>query len=155
MRKYASLASLLLAALAGCTTSVAPDLATYGNFTASSIPANDVKMAADASRKLVAMYPPAKTRFALQQTAGDAFGIALTESLRRKGFALQEYAPTDSKGTASRPSATPLRLGYVLDLVGTPNLYRVTLQIGDQSLTRAYLVQDGSIFPAGSWVRKE
>ena len=36
------------------------------------------------------------------------------------------------------------------------NLYRVTLLVGNQSLTRAYsAAQNGTLYPAGAWVRKE
>jgi len=43
----------------------------------------------------------------------------------------------------------------VLDQAGDSNLYRLTLLVGNQSITRPYLVQDGSFAPAGYWVRKE
>ncbi|MEI7995190.1 MAG: hypothetical protein WCH01_09845 [Methylococcaceae bacterium] len=34
-------------------------------------------------------------------------------------------------------------------------MYRVTLLVGNQSMTRAYLVQDSTVHPAGLWSRKE
>jgi len=52
-------------------------------------------------------------------------------------------------------SPTGLSLRYILDQVNSLNLYRVTLLVGHQSMTRAYLVQDSTVHPAGLWSRKE
>ena len=38
---------------------------------------------------------------------------------------------------------------------GDWNLYRLTLMVGNQSITRPYLAQNGTFAPAGYWVRKE
>jgi hypothetical protein len=46
-------------------------------------------------------------------------------------------------------------LRYVLDQAGDSNLYRLTLMVGNQSITRPYLAQNGTFAPAGYWVRKE
>lgn len=35
------------------------------------------------------------------------------------------------------------------------NLYRVTVLVGSQSLTRAYITQNSSVYPVGAWARKE
>lgn len=84
MRKTAFLA-LLVVGLAGCATT-APS--TYGNFTQSAPAAFNQTMADDAVKQLVAVYPPASTRFDLQHATPDAFGSSLVESLRAKGYAL-------------------------------------------------------------------
>ena len=113
----------------------------------------------DAVKQLVAVYPPASTRFDLQHATPDAFGSSLVESLRAKGYALLEFKPaapasaasaaTDATATAGKP------LRYILDQAES-NLYRVTLLVGNQSLTRAYsAAQNGTLYPAGAWVRKE
>jgi hypothetical protein len=52
-------------------------------------------------------------------------------------------------------SPTGLSLRYILDQVDSLNLYRVTLLVGHQSMTRAYLAQDSTVHPAGLWSRKE
>ncbi len=44
---------------------------------------------------------------------------------------------------------------YVVDQASGSNLYRVTLLVGAQTLTRAYLTQDDRVNPAGAWARKE
>ncbi|MBB1602620.1 MULTISPECIES: TrbH Mating pair formation protein [Burkholderiales] len=155
MRKTAFLA-LLVVGLAGCATT-APS--TYGNFTQSAPAAFNQTMADDAAKQLVAVYPPASTRFDLQHATPDAFGSSLVESLRAKGYALLEFKPaapasaasaaTDATATAGKP------LRYILDQAES-NLYRVTLLVGNQSLTRAYsAAQNGTLYPAGAWVRKE
>jgi len=80
-------------------------------------------------------------------------------TLRERGYALLEFNPASAKAQATAasepasPAALPLR--YVLDQAGDSNLYRLTLLVGNQSITRPYLVQDGSFAPAGYWVRKE
>jgi hypothetical protein len=162
MRKFAFVA-LLLVGLAGCATTNSP----YGNFAQNSPAADDQKMADDAVKQLVAVYPPASTRFDLHQVTPDAFGASLVESMRAKGYALLEFkpAPAGQQGRAATaasdatatpaPAAPGLPLRYIVDQAAGSNLYRVTLLVGNQSLTRAYSAQNGSVFPAGAWVRKE
>ena len=136
MRKTAFLA-LLVVGLAGCATT-APS--TYGNFTQSAPAAFNQTMADDAVKQLVAVYPPASTRFDLQH--------ALLE-FKPAAPASAASAATDATATAGKP------LRYILDQAES-NLYRVTLLVGNQSLTRAYsAAQNGTLYPAGAWVRKE
>ena len=52
-----------------------------------------------------------------------------------------------------QPAGVDLR--YVLDQPVSLNLYRVTVLVGNQSLTRAYVERDNALLPAGSWVRRE
>lgn len=143
MRKIASLALLALA-LGGCaTTSQQP----YGNFVQSAA-LDQQKLATEAVQQLVTLYVPARTRLELQQPTPDLFGQALVKALRDKGYALLDFVPT-----TATPGGLPLR--YVLDQAGDSNLYRLTLMVGSQSITRAYLAQNGVFAPAGSWARKE
>ena len=159
----------LLAGLAGCASHDPSTNSSYGNFVPDSPAASDQKMAFDAVQRLSALYPPARTRFDLQQITPDAFGTALVASLRAKGYALLEYQPSSGTPGASDPAAptgttpapaakspgTTLALRYVVDFDPASQLYRITLLIGNQSLTRAYLAQNGSTVAAGAWVRKE
>jgi hypothetical protein len=143
MRQFA-LSALLAMALAGCA-STAP----YGNFAAHPPAGLEERIAADTVKQLVALYPPARTRFHLGQPTPDAYGSALVEALRARGYALVEFKE-------AAPAAAPgLSLNYVLDAAASPNLYRVTVTVGQKSLSRAYLAQNDRVAPAGAWVRKE
>ena len=139
-------AALFVLALGGCATT-----GQYGNFVPPTATVDQ--------QQLAVLYPPAKTRLELQQATPDAFGQALVLTLRERGYALLEFNPASAKAQATAasepasPAALPLR--YVLDQAGDSNLYRLTLLVGNQSITRPYLVQDGSFAPAGYWVRKE
>lgn len=147
------LAILLFSAigLSGCAGGHAP--AAFGNFVQGPQTANDRMMADDVAIKLGVLYPPAHTRFAIQQATPDVFGATLIGALRSRGYALAEFNP-------GRPDAHPagtgdLALAYVLDQPVESGIYRVTVLINDQSLSRLYQAKDGSIVPAGYWVRKE
>ena len=153
MRKI-TIAALLVLALSGCATT-----GQYGNFVPPTAAVDQQQLAREAVQQLAVLYPPAKTRLELQQATPDAFGQALVLTLRERGYALLEFDPASAKAqaTAASSSASPagLPLRYVLDQAGDSNLYRLTLLVGNQSITRPYLVQDGSFAPAGYWVRKE
>jgi hypothetical protein len=149
-------------ALAGCATSPPPPA--YGNFVTSPDAVHSKKIAADAVKQLEALYPPARTRFNLQQITSDPFGTALVTNLRARGYALQELPTAASarpkevrKDATTRAASSPdnMTLSYVLDRPVDLDLYRVTLLIGDKALSRVYQSKDGTVAPAGSWVRKE
>jgi hypothetical protein len=154
MRKLLGHAPLLflLAGLAGCA-SIEP----YGNFLGANAPATlNEKLAADTVKQLTVLYPPASTRFDLGQPTPDAYGSALVESLRIKGYAILEFEPDEAALADNPNTAGPgLNLRYVLDAPASTNLYRLTLMVGSQSLSRAYVAQNDSVAPAGAWVRKE
>jgi hypothetical protein len=143
---------LLLAGLTGCaTTSTAP--AGYGSFVTSTSPANDKVVVDDVVKRLVTAYPPASTRLNLRQSATDPFGLVLVASMRTKGYALGEYQAAATAPT--RASADAYTFAYVFDQPAGTGLYRVTLLINNQALSRVYETKDGTIVPAGYWARKE
>ena len=152
---YASTTLVCLIGLVGCAAAPSP----YGSFSVETPAGVDRTVVEDTVRQLTTVYPPANTRFALQQAAPDAFGQHLMASLRAKGYELQESAQESTKerplraegAAATTGTAVPLR--YVFDRAG--DLYRLTLVMGTQSLTRAYLAQNGTVHPAGAWARKE
>jgi hypothetical protein len=154
MRKLLGLAPLmfLLAGLAGCAS-----IETYGNFLGANAPATlNEKLAADTVKQLTVLYPPASTRFDLGQPTPDAYGSALVESLRIKGYAILEFEPDEAASVDNPDTArSGLSLRYVLDAPASTNLYRVTVMVGAQSLSRAYVAQNETVAPAGAWVRKE
>ena len=140
---------ILLVGLAGCTAS--PPL--QGNFNANTTAANDLKMASDAINQLVALYPPASTTLSLQHATPDVFGTSLVELARQKGYAVLELKPEQGKPTAIAKQGLPF--GYTLDSSRDSNIHWITLQIGNQILTRAYVMEAGTTHAAGSWARKE
>jgi len=140
----------LLASLTGCSSG--PKSASYGSFAEVS-PAVDKKLADDAVTKLVGLYPPALTRFNLQHSIADPFGTSLVATMRSRGYALQEQKPEPKSGPDGKSGSRAF--SYVVDQPTGTDLYRVTLTIDNQSLSRVYLAKDGSVGPAGYWVRKE
>ncbi|EPT1903696.1 lipoprotein [Escherichia coli] len=165
MRKIVS-AALLALVLSGCATN-----SPYGNYLTEPARVNQAQLATEAVNQLVELFPPARSRFELQQPTPDAFGQSLVKGLRNSGYAVLELEPKQSSAATTdtneapsageepivsvpSPSQTyPLR--YVVDNAGDSNLYRLTLLVGTQSLTRPYLHQNGELLPAGYWVRKE
>lgn len=142
------LLGLITFALTGCavnSNSRPPDA--YGDFIPeSAVTALREMLVIDSVKQLLALYPPASTRFDLSQSTGDLYGAKLVQSLRQSGYALSESAsPSTGQG---------LSLRYIVDSP-EENLYRVTLQLGTKSLSRAYVTQNEKISPAGAWVRGE
>lgn len=162
-------ALLLSLGLAGCASHTL-----YGNFVDTPAGLDQRKIAGDTVDQLETLYPPAKTRFELKHPTPDAFGIAFVQKLRSRGYALLEFDPEAGKAqppstrpdaaapntTASSSPAFPstgavLPLRYVFDQFTGTDLYRVTVLIGNKSITRAYSKESGTVVPAAYWVRKE
>lgn len=145
--------------IAGCAGQHAP--ASYGNFVSVPTKLDEKVMADDVARKMAVVYPPAHTSIAMRQATPDVFGTTLTASLRGQGYALAEF-DSGSRSTnqrknapAQRPATGDLKVAYVVDQPLSTDLYRVTVLINDQSLSRLYQSRDGTLVPAGYWVRKE
>ncbi|WP_426116082.1 conjugal transfer protein TrbH [Massilia sp. PWRC2] len=157
------LSTLLLVALglAGCAAVPVPANGSYGNFVTTADADSDKAMADDVARKLVALYPPARTRFTLLQATPDTFGTSLIATLRAKGYAMAEFKPaprpTNSPGvTAVAPEqSADIALAYVVDQPMDADLVRVTVLVNSQSLSRLYQAKEGGVAPAGYWIRKE
>ncbi len=148
--------------LAGCVSS-----APYGYLVNGAVPVQmPERLAQDTVTRMEALYPPAHTRLALTHPATDPYGLTLIEALRRKGYGVMENrvntrmnsSTRDDMPIAVQPAVSReagLPFGYVVDGPFEPRLYRVTLFIGSQSLSRAYLMDEQAIAQAGAWVRKE
>ena len=147
---------LLASILAGCVTQ--GTYGKYGNFTETLPAAYSAQMADDTVNRLSALYPPANTRFTLQQQPLDPFGAALVGKLRERGYAVMEPPPQSGQiqakdGEVPQPvPGTDLR--YVVDHLGASQ-YLVTVRVGSQSISRAYRAAANSLTPDGYWVRKE
>lgn len=144
------LAAALVLALAGCA-STPRTAAPQGNYLPDGI--DQSRLAADAVRQLAALYPPARTSLSLQQPANDPFGAALLKGLRASGYSVAEVPATPAKAVGSAQAQPRMPLYYVADPAGP--VYRVMLTVGSESLTRAYVQLNGTMVPAGQWVRKE
>ena len=136
---------ILILLLAGCAAKTEP----IENYVHTVRTAGQELIAHDAVKKLVEIYPPAKTRLDLQQPH-DPFGLLLVRDLRVEGYAIKELVPEDKPDAASEG----LLLRYVLDRADT-SLFRLTLTIGPQSVSRPYQEENGLILPAGSWIHRE
>ena len=148
--------------LAGC---VSPS--PYGYLVNGPVPPQmPERLAQDTVTRMEALYPPAHTRLALTHPAIDAYGLALIEALRRKGYGVMEsrvntrmYPSTrDDMPVAVQPAVSHtegLPFGYVVDGPFESRLYRVTVFIGSQSLSRVYRMDQQVLAQAGAWVRKE
>ncbi|ATH80268.1 conjugal transfer protein TrbH [Pseudomonas sp. KHPS1] len=126
----------------------------YGNFAEHSTPAINQQLASATVRQLVILHPPAKTRLHIAQETTDGYGIALVRSLRASGYSLQEFNPRAAVEKTTK-TAPPLQINYIVDAPGDGNLYRVTLLVGHEILSRAYTIQNDRLLAAGVWVRKE
>lgn len=149
--------------LTGCVTA-----GPYGYAINGTIPPDMAeRLAQDTVATMEAVYPPALTRLTLMHPATDPFGLTLTESLRRKGYGVREtrvHTPAipstrdeqhaqREQPAVSHDEGTPFR--YVVDGPFEQRLYRVTVFIGTQSLSRAYRMDEQAMAHAGAWVRKE
>lgn len=124
------------------------------------------RLAQETVTRMEDLYSPAHTRLALTHPATDPYGLALIEALRQKGYGVRESRVTTrttlsiraDRQTPDEPvmnqdEGIPLR--YVVDGPFEPSLYRLTVFIGNQSLSRVYRLDDQMLAQAGAWVRKE
>jgi hypothetical protein len=127
----------------------------YGNFAA----VDSVELVEDALNALQSAYSPAKTSLVLLQSVEDAFGLSLVDSLRNGGYAVAEYAPSKKGDTPLVSANAGLGFAYTLDALRDGGELRVTLHVGEESLSRLYLVKgaedDASYVPVGFWARRE
>ncbi len=112
-------------------------------------------MASDSIKQLQTLYPPAQTEFNIGQPVPktDVFGTSLVFMMREKGYAVQEYNPTQSTGTL-----TGIGFQYSVDRPVSSaytGLYRVKLVVGKAILTRAYTAKNNMTIPAGAWAKME
>ena len=136
MKKLTILIITLL--LSNCTT------LRYGNFTPDQ-QSKDSYLAKDAVSQINRIYPAARNTFCLRQRVCDAFGIALLNGLRLKGYGVKE-------NICPRNMAN---FFYVVDETIPHKVYRVSIYIGSQTLSRAYAVSSKTPTPITAWSFKE
>ncbi len=148
--------------LAGCVSPTP-----YGYLVTGAVPSQmPDQLAQDTVTRMEDLYPPAHTRLAVTHPATDAYGLALIEALRRKGYGVRESRVTTRTTITTREDRSApvepvvhteegLPFRYVVDGPFEPRLYRLTVFIGSQSLSRVYRMDEQVIAQAGAWVRKE
>ncbi len=141
--------------LNGCATTQ------YGNFIQNASIDASQAMANDAAAQIGRLYPAASTQLNLNHVVNDPFGHTLVDKLRQSGFAVLE---TVNEPISILPLSLPeasaqslpqqgLTFGYVVDQ--SDELYHANVHIGDRHLSRAFLVKDNAIYPAGHWVSRQ
>jgi len=125
--------------MTGCAVKTAQNF----NFAPKLTQVEQQQIASDTVKKLTELYLPAKNRLSFL-VPEDSFGISLVHDLREQGYEVQEQ----TLNSPNEPSGLQVR--YILDQVG--DLYRVTVMIGDDSLSRPYSEQNGVLTAAGCWV---
>lgn len=116
----------------------------YGNLT-DLAPNKDVYLAQDAVSQLSRVYPPTQNTFYIHQQINDGFGIHLIREMRKKGYGIIENVQARQKAN----------FFYVVDMLAAKPLYRVSLYIGSQTLSRVYAKTRGKLEPVSPWSRKE
>lgn len=133
----------------------------YGNFSNLSLDQTSI-MAEYVAARLSTLYPPALTKINMKMDAKDDFGKSLINKLRDRGYSLQEYSSkgqdkiNDSSPSENSKYQGSIDLSYIVDSLGIQDFYRVTINIGKQSISRGFVVDNsGKVSSAGAWVRKE
>ena len=129
---------ILIMLLSSCTSM------RYGNF--AHVPqSKEIYLAKDAVSQLTRVYPPAQNTFCISQKVCDLFGIHLIQEMRKKGYGVNENVWLRNKAN----------FFYVIDETEPGRLYRVSLFIGSQSLSRAYAKRGSRLTPVSPWSHKE
>ena len=134
-----SILVVIMLVMAGCAVTREQNI----NFAPNLTQESQQKIVSDTVKKLTELYLPAKNRLSVQGSK-DTFGISLFQELRNQGYQIQEQtlnSPHDPSG---------LELRYILDQTG--ELYRLTIMIGTDSLSRPYTEENGGILPTGYWM---
>lgn len=129
---------LLIILLSSCTSM------RYGNFTAPAEGRN-FSLAQDSLEQLIRVYPPAQNTFCLNQKVTDGFGRNLIQGMRKKGYGVIENVQPRQKAN----------FFYVVDEVEPRQLYRVSLYINSQALSRLYVSRKNQLVPVSAWAHKE
>lgn len=116
----------------------------YGNFTPMS-QGQDAYLAAEAITQIHRIYPPAQNTFCISQKTVDGFGMHLIQGLRKSGYGLNENECPKHSGN----------FFYVLDEVKPKKLYRLSIFVNTQMLSRIYAKNQEKLVPVSPWSHKE
>ena len=135
-----SVLMVIVLLMAGCAVKTEQNF----NFAPNLTQVEQQQIVSDTVKKLAELYLPAKTRLSFQANE-DTFGVLLVHDLREQGYAIDE-----AQNTPNDPSGLQVR--YILDQAD--DLYRMTVMIGSDSLSRPYSEENGVLIAAGFWVHK-
>lgn len=121
----------------------------YGAHIEQSIFESDT-LSTDAVAILEKIKRPANTRLNFKHEATDSFGLALTNKLRHKGYAISEFPP--KKGEPIYSDGYDFR--YIVDGIDH-DMLRLTLIVGSETISRPYFRKPSGLYPASFWTRKE
>lgn len=143
---------ILALTTAGCAVNQSPS---YGSFVDAHPEISQKVLIDDGVQQMMAAYPPAHTRLALEHEPLDKLGVGLVTKLRSTGYAVIEKPPQSQPAVSidGVPYNNSLPFSYVFDSV--ENLYRFTINIGNTTLSRPYTQKDASYSPVGDWSKKE
>lgn len=149
--RYLLLASIIVPLASGCLPLASREQPSYGNQVGNSGPAvMTATLVTDTVAQVSALYPPTAAGFYLLQDAPDAFGKGLVQGLRQQGY--QILSASDVVGPHLPPG---LKLAYLVDAPPGTDVYRITVFIGPDSISRAYVpTATGAVAPAGPWSRR-
>ncbi len=107
-------------------------------------------LSSDAVALLEKIKRPAATRLNFKHEATDNFGVALTNKLRLKGYAISEYPP--KKGEPIYADGFDFR--YIVDGIDD-TMFRLTLMVGGETISRPYIRRTNGLQAVSFWTRKE
>lgn len=111
----------------------------YGDFVEAA-PETVEFISVDAVKKLANIYPVAHSVFRMNAEQGGILGDAIEDGMRDEGFAVGH-----SGGK---------RLDYIFDTLPDSS-YRLTMLVGDSSISRLYKTEQGVTKPVTGWTVRE
>lgn len=150
MKKLVFVIGLLV--LVGCT---GVHKVRYGNYLEKQVAVD--KMVADISEQMIDLYPPANTTLFYLHKDRDFFGKKLTTELRQAGFKVCVFDNQEEKKEKTFTKkdvlerSRELDFGYIIDREKEGSIIRITLKVGNNSLSRGY---DAETFkPISLWTK--
>jgi len=150
MKKLIFLIGILT--LVGCT---GVHKVRYGNYLEKQVAVD--KMVSDISEQMINLYPPANTALFYLHKDGDFFGKKLTTDLRQAGYKVCVFENQEEKKKKtfikkdSLERSRELDFGYIIDRGKKESIIRITLKVGNASLSRGY---DAETFqPISLWTK--
>lgn len=141
---------VLLFVLGGC----AVQSTQCGDFVKNLKPQDKQVVIDDFVKKMVEIFPPAKTRLVMGQEIKDPFGNKIIKNLREKGYAIAT-SNTPDNNEDNQNKINIFTYVFAKDQLSGKNVYWLNIKVGEQRLSRPYIIHYGKIVPAGYWTHRE